>query len=108
MKRFITLALALVLIAGIFTAGPAEAKDKKIIPGSTITTLLVGTSQVIDTSMAIDAWVWDYIGVTVQIDVTSGGGAGAGLFYFEGSTDAGVWEKMKALCDEIGYCGIHL
>lgn len=22
--------------------------------------------------------------------------------------DAGVWEKMKALCDEIGYCGIHL
>jgi DUF438 domain-containing protein len=22
--------------------------------------------------------------------------------------DAGVWERMKAVCDEIGYCGIHL
>lgn len=22
--------------------------------------------------------------------------------------DAKIWEKMKAICDEIGYCGIHL
>ena len=22
--------------------------------------------------------------------------------------DAEVWEQMKAVCDEIGYCGVHL
>jgi len=22
--------------------------------------------------------------------------------------DTEVWEQMKALCDEIGYCGLHL
>lgn len=96
MKRFITLALAIILIAGIFSV-PLEAK-KKVIPGSAITDLLVGTSQVLDTSTVFDITGYNYVGLTAQLTRASGGASGAGLFYVEGSVDAGIWEKVYMVC----------
>jgi hypothetical protein len=95
MRRIFAVALAAVLIACL-AFSPAEAK-KKTITGSAITDLVVGTSSVSDTSTSIDITGYDYIGLTTQIVVASGGGAGAGLFYVEGSVDAGVWTKVAVI-----------
>ena len=94
MKRFMTIALALILIAGILSVGPAEAK-KRVIPGSTIADLLVATSAVLDTGLVFDVSGYDYVGLVCQIDSDTLGASGAGFFYIQGSTEAGVWEKVR-------------
>lgn len=97
MRNLLTVVLVAFLIGGVLTAPVDAASRKRIIPGSSITALIVGTDAVSDTSTAIDITDYSEIGITATITVTSGGSAGAGLYYIEGSIDGTVWTKVPVI-----------
>ena len=91
MRRLLIGLVALVLLLG---TGAPSAADKATRQWDTVTDLLVGTSAVLDTVGLFDTKHFDKIGVHITVDVTSGGGAGGGEIWFEGSVDTLGWTKL--------------
>lgn len=85
----LAIVLAVLLIAPPAGAGKLEKRAMGTI------TLTTATSALTYYSQTINALEYDYIGASVRIDISSGGGSGAGIITFEGSSDTlGVWETI--------------
>lgn len=90
--RLLTLALAAILILAVAMPSAADKLTKRSMGSITLTT---ATSALTYYGRVINALEFDYIGASVRIDISSGGGSGAGIITFEGSTDTlGVWETI--------------
>lgn len=74
---------------------PLEAAKWRTQDFGAVVDLVVGTSAVYDTSTVINPQDWGEIHLFVSIDITSGGGAGAGLVHIEGRVDTALaWIQL--------------
>jgi hypothetical protein len=95
MKKTITTLAILALT--VLMALPAQAAKLEVLPMGGID-LTVATSSLTYYSRAINPHEYSYIGFQVNLDVTSGGGAGAGIITFEGRTDTiSTWQPIPFL-----------
>jgi len=103
-KLFTFVALvALVFGALAFTGAPAVAKDFETISTGALDTLLVGTSAVLDTTLAVS--IKKDMALVIDIEVLSGGGSGAGYVKVQGRVASGYWIDLP-LVDLSDSCAV--
>ena len=95
MKKTMTTLAVLLLV--FLMALPAQADKLKVLPMGGID-LTVATSSLTYYGRTIRPHEYSYIGFQVNLDVTSGGSAGAGIITFEGRTDTiSTWQAIPFL-----------
>lgn len=97
MRKFFSL-LLIVLTAMVLSINAHAWSEAKYVSMGIADTLATGTSADTIYSAAYNIAQWDYIGAMVYLDVTSGGGAGAGVIAFQGRIKrTGDWEIMPMI-----------